>query len=120
MILSLYILVISCYFTLLVRYGNYIGNIYFDSACNLDEENMLFGLRRQTMTTYLFGDCDSRIADIQSDDNSFRPSFQHVFKESYPSTYIEVKQKDKNGSSITRLFDLSKRRYVDISDKKKD
>ncbi len=63
------------------------------------------------MTNYIFGDPNSQIAKVDLDENSFRPSFQHVFNETFPPSYIRIKCVIK-GKEQYRIFDLSSQQFV--------
>ena len=64
------------------------------------------------MTHYITGDCDTKICAIDHERGSFKPAFQHVFKEIYPPTYVSVDVDDGHGGTVERIFDLCRRRFI--------
>ena len=67
------------------------------------------------LTNYILGDYNSHVVKTDLDENSFRPSFQHVFKENYPPTYVKI-MCSIDGEVRYRLFDLSTQQFVDDID----
>lgn len=65
--------------------------------------------------SYLLGDCDTNISRVNSDENSFRPSFQHVFDEEFPRNYLKIKS-DGEGVDGYMYFDMSARRFLTPSE----
>ena len=65
------------------------------------------------MTHYITGECDPKRAAIDFERGSFKPEFEHVFKENYPPTYVSVEVDDGHGGTIKKTFDLCRRRFVE-------
>lgn len=65
------------------------------------------------MTHYITGDCDTPKCLIDHERGSFSPPTQHVFKEIYPPTYVEIVVVNEQGIEETRVFDMCSRGFVD-------
>ena len=64
---------------------------------------------------YLLGECDSDIAKVNTSENSFRPSFQHVFDENFPKNFMKTTVVVK-GRKEERYLDLSSMRIYEYSE----
>lgn len=61
--------------------------------------------------SYLLGDINPKLSQINADENSFRPSFQHVFEENFPINILKIKISNE-GREEYKFFDMSSRRFL--------
>ena len=67
------------------------------------------------MTDYMLTQCDYSRAQIDPDKNSFKPAYQHVFKEIHASSYVKIKC-IQDGKEVERYFDVVRRRFADLKE----
>ena len=64
------------------------------------------------MTNYILGDIDTNVLVQDTDQNSFRPPFEHFFYENYPDTFLALREKDAWGREKLFYYDTARCRYI--------